>query len=97
MSVLGGTVEIEDQTYTVKIGYALYSVKHDTLRMNAFVIDEDCNGMKLKLRGTAVDEDAEFSMEDGESIDLAFKGNDPSHNRLDNDWQLRLEGTLKAD
>lgn len=95
LDVLDGTVEIGNQTYTVVLGYALYMIPHDTLRVGALVVDDDGNVYKLKLRGTAEEDDAEFPMESG-SIDLTFEGSSgPLNNRL-GDWELTLEGTVEA-
>jgi len=94
LDVLDGTVDVGNQTYTVVLGYALYTIPHDTLRIGALVIDDDGNVYKLKLRGTAED-DSEFPMESG-SIDLTFEGSSgPLNNRL-GDWELTLEGTVEA-
>ena len=96
LDVIGGQVEIGNQTYTIVIGYALYSIQADILRINALVID-DATGdvLKLKMRGSPVAEDAEFPMETG-SLELEFEGNSgPSKNELDR-WELMLEGTVAA-
>ena len=97
LSVLDGTVVVDDETYTVELGYALYSVNHNAMRIGAFVSDEDGNIYKLKLRGTATGEDAEFPMASGESIDMTFEGNSgPARNSFSS-WNLELEGTVEAD
>jgi hypothetical protein len=97
LSVLDGTVVVDGETYTVELGYALYSVNHDAMRIGAFVSDEDGNIYKLKLRGTATAEDAEFPMASGESIDMTFEGNSgPARNSF-SAWNLELEGTVEAD
>jgi flagellar motor protein MotB len=96
LDVVGGTVEIENQTYTVVVGYALYTIHHDTFRMGALAVDDDGNVFKLQLRGSAEDDDTEFPMESG-SIDLMLGGNSggPSNNRF-GDWQLALQGTIEG-
>jgi hypothetical protein len=95
LDVLGGTVEAGNQTFTVKFGYAIYSLNHDAMRMAALAVDDDGNIFKLRLSGTAVDEDDEFPMESG-SIDITFEGSSgPSHNRF-GDWELTLDGTVSA-
>ena len=97
LSVLDGTVVVDGETYTVELGYALYSVNHDAMRIGAFVSDEDGNIYKLKLRGTATAEDAEFPMASGETIDMTFEGNSgPARNSF-SAWNLELEGTVEAD
>ena len=97
LSVLNGTVMVDDNEYTVELGYALYSVSHDAMRIGAFVSDEDGNIYKLKLRGTATGEDAEFPGASGESIDLVFEGNSGAARNSISGWQLELEGTVKAE
>lgn len=95
LDVIGGTVEIENQTYTVVLGYALHSISHDTFRVGALAVDDDGNVYKLKMRGTAVDDDAEFPTESG-SIELTFGGSSgPSNNRF-GDWELDMDGTITA-
>ena len=96
LDVIGGTVEVENQTYTVVLGYAFYTIHHDTLRVGALAVDDDDgNVYKPKLRGSA-DDEAEFPMESG-SIDLRFEGSSgPSNNRF-GDWELTFEGTVEAD
>jgi hypothetical protein len=95
LDVIDGTVEVGNQTYTVVLGYAVYTIHHDTLRVGALAVDDDGNVFKLKLRGSA-DDDAEFPMESG-SLYLTFEGSSgPSNNRF-GDWKLTLEGTVEAD
>ena len=97
LSVLNGTVMVDDKEYTVELGYALYSVTHNAMRIGAFVSDEDGNIYKLKLRGTATGEDAEFPSASGESIDFVFEGNSGAARNSISGWQLELEGTVKAE
>jgi len=93
--VVGGTVEIADQDYTIRIGYAIYSLHHDAIKVVALGTDDDGNVYKLRLRGNAVNEGDPFPMESG-SIDLLFGGNvDQSNNRFE-DWSFLLEGTVEA-
>lgn len=95
LDVLGGTVEIENIDYTVRIGYALYSIQHDAMKVVALATDDDGNVFKLKLRGGAVDEADQFPMESG-SIDLIFGGDiDQSNNRFE-EWGLLTEGSVEA-
>lgn len=97
LSVLNGTIEVDGQTYNVELGYALYSVTHNVMRIGAFVSDEDGNIYKLMLRGNATGEDAAFPMTSGESVDMVFEGNSgPARNAFSH-WYLDLEGTVKAD
>jgi hypothetical protein len=94
LDVIDGTVEVGNQTYTVVLGYALYTINYDTLRVGALVVDEDGNVYKLKLTGSAEDSEAEFPMESG-SIDLNFEGSRGPPDRF-GDWELTLEGTVEA-
>ncbi|MGI0013826.1 MAG: hypothetical protein ACREBU_10355, partial [Nitrososphaera sp.] len=97
LNVLGGTVEVDGEIYNVEIGYALYSLHHDVMRIGAFVSDDSGNVYKLKLRGYAGGEDAEFPMSPGGSIDLEFEGKGgPGRNSLNSGWILELDGTLTA-
>ena len=94
LDVVGGTVEIENNQYTVRIGYALYSIQHDVMKVVALATDDEGNVSKLRLRGSAVDGD-QFPMESG-SIDLIFGGDiDQSNNRFE-EWGLLAEGTVEA-
>ena len=96
LDVINGTVQVGDQTYTIKIGYALYSLQHNAMRVVALGVDDDGNISKLRLHGTAVNEDNEFPMESG-SIDLTFEGSSgPIYNRS-GDWELTLDGTVSVD
>lgn len=96
LSVVGGTVEVGTETYDVELGYALYSVSHNVMRIGAFVSDEDGNIYKLRIRGSAVDEDATFPMTSGESIEMLFGGSSgPARNSFAQ-WDLELEGTVEA-
>ena len=88
LDVIDGTFEYKDQDYTVRIGYALYSVQHDVMKLVALATDDDGNVFRLKLRGNAVDEADTFPTESG-SIDLILGGHFE-------DWNLLLEGTVEA-
>ncbi len=96
MSVLDGTVEVGGEEYEVELGYALYSVNHNVMRLFAFVSDDSGGIYKLKLRGHAA-EDSEFPDSAGESIEMTFGGNGgPGRNSLNHDWELMLKGTIEA-
>ncbi|HEY7733670.1 MAG TPA: hypothetical protein VIB07_02640 [Nitrososphaera sp.] len=96
MSVLDGTVAVGAEEYEVELGYALYSVNHNAMRLFAFVSDDSGGIYKLKLRGHAA-EDSEFPNSAGESIEMRFDGNSgPGRNSLNHDWELMLEGTIEA-
>jgi hypothetical protein len=97
LSVLNGTVMVDDNEYTIELGYALYSVSHDAMRIGAFVSDDDGNIYKLKLRGTATGEDAEFPTASGESIEMVFEGNSGAARNSISGWELDLEGTVEAE
>ena len=91
--VLGGTVDVGNQTYTVIIGYALYSVNHDAMKIASLAVDEDGNLVKLKLRGSPLDEESKLPTDSG-SVDLMFQGSSSAWNSRLGDWKLELEGTL---
>jgi len=93
LDVLGGTVDVGNQTYTVIIGYALYSVNHDAMKIASLAVDEDGNLMKLKLRGSPLDEESKLPTDSG-SVDLMFEGSSGAWNSRLGDWKLELEGTL---
>jgi autotransporter translocation and assembly factor TamB len=94
LDVIDGTVEIGNQTYTVVLGYALYTIHYDTFRIGALAVDDDGNVYKLRLTGTATDSDAEFPMESN-SIELNFGGSRGPPDRFE-DWDLTLKGTVEA-
>lgn len=95
-SVLNGTVAVGAEEYEVELGYALYSVNHNVMRLFAFVSDDSGGIYKLKLRGHAA-EDSEFPDSAGESIEMIFDGNSgPGRNSLNHGWELMLEGTIEA-
>jgi 5-hydroxyisourate hydrolase-like protein (transthyretin family) len=94
LDVIDGTAKIGNETYTVVLGYALYTIHHDTLRIGALAVDDDGNVYRLRLSGSAVNDDAEFPMESG-SIDLDFEGSRGPPDRFGN-WSLTLEGTVVA-
>ncbi len=97
LNLLNGTVDVGGETYDIELGYALYSISHDAMRLHAFVSDEEGNILKLKLRGHAADEEAGFPMTAGESLDLVFEGNSGyGSSSLEGAWELTLEGTLTA-
>ncbi|WP_415283111.1 hypothetical protein [Candidatus Nitrososphaera sp. FF02] len=96
MAIVGGEVEVDDKDYTVVIGYAIYSLRHDATRISALAVD-DATGdvVKLTLRGGAA-EDSEFPDAVGESIDLLFEGSSGPHKNRIGGVELSLDGTLKA-
>jgi hypothetical protein len=95
-SVLNGTVAVGEEEYEVELGYALYSVNHDVMRLFAFVSDDSGGIYKLKLRGHAA-EDSEFPDSAGESIEMIFGGDSgEGRNSLNHEWELTLEGTVEA-
>jgi hypothetical protein len=95
LDVIDGTVKVDNQTYTVVLGYAFYTIHHDTFSVGALAVDDDGNVYKLKMRGSAGD-DAEFPMETG-SIELTFEGSSGQSNNRFGDWKLMLDGTVAAD
>ena len=92
LDVVGGTVEVDGQDYDVRIGYAVYFVEHDALRVAALATNDDGDVFRLKLRGSAVDGSDSFPTQTG-SIDLLFGGD--VNDRFE-DWNLLLEGTIEA-
>ena len=93
LDVIDGTIKVDNQTYTVVLGYAFYTIHHDTFRIGALAVDDDGNVYKLKMRGST--DAAEFPMQSG-SVDLTFQGSSgPSNNRF-GDWELTLDGTVSA-
>ncbi len=92
--VLGGTADVGNHTYTVILGYGIYSVHHEAMKIASLAVDEDGNVVKLHLRGSAL-EDSEFPKESG-SIDMMFEGSTGAWNNRLGDWKLELEGTVAA-
>jgi hypothetical protein len=97
LAVVGGDVEVGDTDYTVLIGYAIYSLNHDAVRINALAVDEASGDViKITLRGGAA-EDAGFPDASGESVDLHFEGSSgPQKNEIA-DIDVSLDGTLEAE
>lgn len=95
LDVVNGTVEFNDQDYLIRIGYAIYSLQQDAMKVVALATDDDGNVYRMKLRGSAVDPADSFPMETG-SIDLLFGGDlNESNNRFE-DSILLLQGTVTA-
>jgi len=97
LDIIDGTVKVGNQTYDVAVGYALYST-NGAMRIVALVVDGDSGEvLKLKLRGGAEGDDAEFPVDSGDSLDVSFEGNSGQgrNNSLDA-WELELEGTVEA-
>lgn len=96
LAVVGGEVEMGDTDYTVLIGYAIYSLRHDAVRVSALAVDEASGDVvKITLRGGA-EGDVEFPDAAGESVDLHFEGSSgPQKNRIA-DADLTLDGTLEV-
>ena len=95
LDVVGGTVDVGNRNYTVLIGYALYSMNHNAMKIASLAVDEDGNIMKLKLRGSAIDDESTLPKDSG-SVDLMFEGSTGTWNSTLGDWKLELEGTLTA-
>src|SRR5574341_1324995 len=89
--VLGGTVDIGDNSYTIQVGYAIYSNHGDVLRLRALATD-DATGdiVRLSLRGEA-DGSAEFPKEGEPAIALAFEGNSGMFKNEVDGWELTME------
>jgi hypothetical protein len=97
MDVLGGSVVVGDDSYTVRVGYALYSLQHDVLRLRALATD-DATGeiVSLKLLGAATSDDASFPMTEGEAMELQFEGNSERFSNQIGSWELFLDGSIEA-
>jgi hypothetical protein len=95
LDLLGGTVDIGNETYTVVIGYGLYSVQHDAMKIALLAVDEDGNVVKVRMHGSGPEEDSEFPMVSG-SLDLTFEGGAASWKDSLGDWKLHLEGKVTA-
>lgn len=96
MDVLGGSVVVGDHSYTIHLGYAVYSIHHDALRVNGLATD-DVTGdiVRLKLLGMSP-EDVTFPMVEGEAIELHFEGNSHRFSNQIGNWELFLDGTIEA-
>lgn len=96
MAVTGGDIQVGNVTYSVEIGYAIYSLNHDVLKVSALAVNSDTGDIaRLLLRGSATD-DTGFPDESGESIELLFEGKSgPQKNEII-DSELLLEGSLQA-
>lgn len=96
MAVTGGDVQVGNVIYSVEIGYAIYSLNHDVLKVSALAVNSDTGDIaRLLLRGSATD-DTGFPDESGESIELLFEGKSgPQKNEII-DSELLLEGSLQA-
>lgn len=96
LDITGGTAEIGNKTYDIAIGYALYSINGDVMRLTALVVDDSGQVLKLKLRGEADGKQPEFPIDSGDSLDLSFEGNSGQGRNNIGDWELELEGTIEA-
>lgn len=97
LAVVGGEVEVGDTDYTVLIGYAIYSLGHDAVRVNALAVDEASGDViKVTLRGGAL-EDVEFPDASGESVELHFEGSSGPQNNKIAGFDVILDGDLEAE
>lgn len=96
MDVLGGNVTVGEDSYTIRIGYAIYSMQNDVLSVRALATD-DATGeiVSLKLRGNA-SSDATFPMADGDAMEIHFEGNSGRFANQIGDWKLLLDGKIEA-
>ena len=92
LDVVNGTATIDGQDYNIRIGYAIYSVQHDAMKLVALATNDDGNVFRLKLQGAAANESDPFPLESG-SIDLVF-GED--QNSTFGSWDLSLKGSVEA-
>jgi len=94
--VLDGTVDVGDKSYTIQLGYAIYSNHGDVLRLRALATD-DATGdiVRLSLRGEA-DGSAELPKESEPAITLAFEGNSGMFKNEVDGWELTMDGYAEA-
>jgi hypothetical protein len=95
LDVVGGTVKVGEKEYEVKLGYALYSVRHNVFRSSALAVAGDGDVLALRLYGTSGTAGAKLAAASGgEPVELAFKDDTPHRNKLGG-WTLALDGTLQ--
>jgi hypothetical protein len=96
MDILGGNVTVGEDSYTIRIGYAIYSMQNDVLSVRALATD-DATGeiVSLKLRGNA-SSDTTFPMADGDAMELQFEGKSGRFANQIGNWELSLEGKIEA-
>jgi hypothetical protein len=97
LDVLNGTIELDDQQYTVKVGYVIYSTQHGAMKVAALAVDGDGNIVKLRLFGNAAEEGVQFPAESG-AIDLIIVGSVHQSSGISGslDWDLVLDGEVTA-
>jgi hypothetical protein len=97
MDVTGGAVVIDgDDSYTVRIGYAIYAIQHDMLRLKALATNDSTGEIvQLRMHGNSLEE-ATFPMVHGDSIEVHFEGNGGRSLNQIGDLELFLEGTIEA-
>jgi hypothetical protein len=95
LDVVGGTVTVGGEEYDIKMGYALYSIRHNVFRSAALAMADNGDMFALKLHGTSEGADVELAtIAGGEPVELAFDGNAQFRNSPDG-WVLELDGTLQ--
>lgn len=98
LDITGGKVTIDDGTaseYDVVVGYAIFSMKSNTLRINALAVDDAGETHDLRLRGEAeMHEDMAPEMV-LDSLHLLFDGNSGKGKNEFGDWELFLDGAIE--
>jgi hypothetical protein len=98
IDITGGKVTIDDGTaseYDVVVGYAIFSMKSNTLRINALAVDDAGETHDLRLRGQAeMHEDMAPEMV-LDSLHLLFDGNSGKAKNEFGDWELFLDGAIE--
>ncbi len=98
IDITGGKVTIDDGTaseYDVVVGYAIFSMKSNTLRINALAVDDAGETHDLRLRGEAeMHEDMAPEMV-LDSLHLLFDGNSGKAKNEFGDWELFLDGAIE--
>jgi hypothetical protein len=91
MDIVGGTATIGGEEYDIKVGYALYSIRHNVFRSAALAVADNGDVFALRLNGVA-DAEAELATAAGGApVQLAFDGGAQSLGG----WTLELDGTLQ--
>jgi hypothetical protein len=95
MDVVGGTATVGEQEYEIKIGYALFSIRHNVFRSAALAVADNGDVLALRLHGTSDTVDMELATAaGGDPVELAFSGSAQHRNSLGG-WTLELDGTLQ--
>ncbi|MGI0048470.1 MAG: hypothetical protein ACREAW_02920, partial [Nitrososphaera sp.] len=91
MDIVGGTATIVGEEYDIKVGYALYSIRHNVFRSAALAVADNGDVFALRLHGVAGAESELATAASGAPVELAFDGSAQSFGG----WTLELNGTLQ--